>query len=141
MRDVDEKQAFAARLKQALKRSPKRIETPSELAIQFSLRHPNASVTSQAVQKWLAGRAIPTPDKIATLAEWLDVSPSWLRHGVADMPRPARGRSSGLQEPHPPTAAERELLERLRRLPEARRRLVEDIVEQFSLDADAWQRP
>jgi len=141
MRAADEKRAFAERLRQALKRSPRRIETPTELAIQFSLRHPNSSVTPQAAQKWLSGRAVPTPDKIETLAEWLDVSATWLRHGVADAPRPGRKPVAALREPSSPTAAEWVVLERLRRLPEARRRLVEEIVEQFSLDEDAWRRP
>ncbi len=40
-----------------------------------------------------------------------------------------------------PSASELALLERMRRLPEARRKLVEEIVEQFLLDGDVWQRP
>lgn len=140
MRAADEKRAFSERLKQALKRSPKKIETPTDLATQFSLRS-NESITPQAAQKWLSGRAVPTADKIRTLAEWLDVSEAWLRYGVADAPRPARGRPPVMREPPMPSAEELLLLERLRRLPEARRRLVEEIVEQFLLDGDVWQRP
>lgn len=139
MRAADEKRAFSERLKQALKRSPKKIQTPSDLATQFCLRS-DAPITPQAAQKWLSGRAIPTVDKIRTLAEWLDVSEAWLRYGVADIPRPASGRPLALQEPLVPSPDELQLLERMRRLPEARRRLVEEIVEQFLLDGDVWRR-
>ena len=66
MRSMDEKREFADRLKQALKRGPKKIKTPSELALQFGLR--GKSVTAQAAQKWLTGAAMPTPDKIAAKA-------------------------------------------------------------------------
>ena len=138
MRSMDEKQAFADRLKQALKRSPKKIETPSELALQFGLL--GKSVTAQAAQKWLVGTAMPTPDKIAALAQWLDVSEKWLRFGMTDEVQPPR-RPAAMREPHQPSAAEWTLLERLRLMPEARRKLVQDLIEQLSLDAEVWKRP
>jgi hypothetical protein len=78
---IDEKLAFSKRLKLALKRSNKKIDTPAELALQFNLRHPNESITAQAAQKWLTGKAKPTVDKINTIAVWLVVSPHWLRFG------------------------------------------------------------
>jgi transcriptional regulator with XRE-family HTH domain len=51
------------------------------LANRFNLRHPNKSVTPQAVHNWLIGQSIPTADKIDTLAKWLGSTPEWLRHG------------------------------------------------------------
>ena len=36
---------------------------------------------NQVFHHWLVGRSIPTPDKIETLAKWLDTSGEWLRHG------------------------------------------------------------
>ncbi|WP_017232908.1 transcriptional regulator [Pandoraea sp. B-6] len=140
MPTLDEKKAFAARLKQALKRSPKKIETASELATQFNLRHPVEPITPQAAQKWLTGTARPTVDKIKTLAEWLDVSEQWLRFGVTDMkrPRPAKGASAVADEVRP-TALELELLRRLRGLSAHRRQIVEEIIEQFALDGEVWR--
>ncbi|OZI77659.1 hypothetical protein CAL22_03780 [Bordetella genomosp. 12] len=44
MQSMDDKQAFAARLRLALKRSPKLIESATRLAVQFSLRHPDAAM-------------------------------------------------------------------------------------------------
>ena len=87
----DEKLAFSARLKAALKRSAKRVATPTELAIQFSLRHPNDPITPQAAQKWLTGKARPRPDKMETLAEWLEVPVHWLSYGP---PKPARPKAA-----------------------------------------------
>ena len=140
MQVMDEKRAFALRLKQALKRSPKKIETAAELAVQFSLRHPDAAITPQAAQKWLTGRARPTPDKIETLATWLDVSPTWLRYGIADKRRPAKPRGAAEIQSLQSTADEQLLLQRLRRMPEARRLLVLEIVEQFSLEGEVWSQ-
>lgn len=140
MSELDEKKAFAARLKQALKRSSKRIETASELAIQFNLRHPAEPITPQAAQKWLSGSARPTLDKIKTLAAWLDVSEQWLRFGVTDMKRPRQpGQRQNVDETIVPTGEELELIGRLRRLSAYRRQLIEGVIEQFSLDREIWK--
>nr|WP_175802141.1 transcriptional regulator [Burkholderia anthina] len=140
MPDSDEKKEFAARLKQALKRSPKRIETASELAIQFNLRHPVEPITPQAAQKWLTGTARPTVDKIKTLAAWLDVSDQWLRFGVTDMKRPRRLPQQQQEEKAiTPTPDELRLLGRLRGLSAYQKQLVEGVIEQFSLDREIWQ--
>lgn len=42
-------------------------------------------VTTLAARKWLMGEAMPTQDRIQLLAEWLNVSASWLRFGVKAM--------------------------------------------------------
>ncbi|WP_234774746.1 transcriptional regulator [Paraburkholderia tropica] len=140
MPESDEKKAFATRLKQALKRSSKRIETATQLSTQFNLRHPAEPITPQAAQKWLTGTARPTVDKIKTLADWLDVSPEWLRFGVTDMKRsrPARDAKSADATVRP-TAEELDLLRRLRGLSAYRRQLVEGVIEQFSLDGEVWK--
>lgn len=139
MSELDEKKAFAARLKQALKRSSKRIETASALATQFNLRHPAEPITPQAAQKWLSGTARPTLDKIKTLADWLDVSVEWLRFGVTDMKRSRPAKGAKPRETIQPTADELELLRRLRGLSAYRRQLVEGVIEQFSLDGEIWK--
>jgi len=139
MPTLDEKQAFTFRLKQALKRSPKKIEAASQLATQFNLRHPAEPITPQAAQKWLSGTARPTVDKIKTLAEWLDVSEQWLRYGVTDMKRSRPKGAKPSDEAIRPTAEELELIRRLRQLSAYRRQLVEGIVEQFALDGEIWK--
>jgi transcriptional regulator with XRE-family HTH domain len=140
MPDMDEKKAFAARLNQALKRSSKKVETATQLAMQFNLRYSAEPVTPQAAQKWLLGTARPTADKIRTLADWLDVSEQWLRYGVTDAKRSKS--SKGVEqsdETIQPTADELVLLRRLRSLSEHRRQLVEDVIEQLALDGEIWK--
>lgn len=135
----DEKKDFASRLKQALTRSSKKIESPSELALQFNLRHPSEPVSAQAAHKWLTGKAMPTADKIETLAEWLGVPVQWLRFGIPETVRPKRKPAKGgkgeigLLAPD-----EAELIGRLRAMPEIQRKLVMDLVEQLTLDGEMW---
>jgi transcriptional regulator with XRE-family HTH domain len=139
----DEKQAFAARLKQALKRSPKKVVTATDLSIQFNLRHQNEPITVQAAQKWLAGQARPTIDKIETLAEWLNVSVQWLRYGIAEERqsittgrKAQKGKAAAAIQP---TDDELRLIARIRTLSEHRRYLVNEIVEQFALEQEMWR--
>jgi transcriptional regulator with XRE-family HTH domain len=138
MPSQEEKLAFANRLKQALTRSPKRIETAAELALNFNLRHPTDPITPQAAQKWLSGQALPTIDKIATLSEWLDVSLAWLGLGVVEHRSGGKSKSvkvkRAAEPPPPPTAEELELLEKLRTLSGHKRYLLIQVLDQFVLD-------
>lgn len=78
---MDEKQAFSDRLLAALKSAGVAIASPTRLALQFNLQHHGKPVTAQAVRKWLSGQAIPSHDKLLTLAMWLNIPPSALRFG------------------------------------------------------------
>ncbi len=141
MSTQDEKIAFAERLKQALKRSRKKIETAADLALQFNLRHSNEPITAQAAQKWLAGKSHPTPDKIATLADWLNVSPQWLRHGIGEKARPQATRLVS-KEPTADTNVfsddERQLIQKMRLLTEHRRYLITQLVQELALEQEMW---
>lgn len=134
-----EKLAFAQRLALALTRNPKKVSTPTELALQFNLRHQNDPITPQAAQKWLSGKALPTPDKLETLATWLNVSPLWLRHGISESKplRPSIASPIPKQDGLSPT--ELLFLEHYRNLPAHRRKLVNEIVEQFALEQEIWR--
>jgi transcriptional regulator with XRE-family HTH domain len=134
----DEREAFAERLRQALKRSPKKVNTAAELALQFNLRHPAEPITQQAAQKWLTGQARPTLEKVETLSEWLSVPAQWLLYGKADQrtqgapgKKGQKGKSAATIQP---TEDELKLLARIRSMPEHRRNLVLEIVEQLSLE-------
>lgn len=137
-----EKAAFAERLKLALTRSSKKIETATELALQFNLRHPNDPVTQQAVQKWLSGKACPTPDKIETLADWLGVSAHWLRFGSPN--DVSRQRSSGKRQiasqQNAPTFSndETRLMERFRQLTPHQQVLIAGLIVQLILEKEIW---
>lgn len=138
----DEKLAFSERLKAALKRSSKRVSTPTELAIQFSLRHPNDPITPQAAQKWLSGKARPRPDKMETLAEWLEVPVHWLSYGP---PKPARRKAAATRArqqqgrydaPLALSAEETKWVLRLRSLSTHQQKLLLDLMDQLALERE-----
>lgn len=85
--------------------------SPTILQREYNSLSNRAPITIHAARKWLMGEAIPTQGRIQILAEWLNVSPSWLRFGeeqnktkTADM-----------------TAQERRLIQGFRRLTEKQR--------------------
>jgi len=81
MPTIDEKAAFSKRLQLALRRSQDPVQGATELALRFNLRHTGEAVTAQTTHKWITGRAIPTNDKLATIAKWLNVDEHWLHYG------------------------------------------------------------
>lgn len=84
MHSESDKIGFSKRLKVALELAGFHSLSLAEISNKFNLRHPNKSVTPQAVHNWLIGQSIPTPDKIETLSKWLNTSPEWLRYGKMD---------------------------------------------------------
>lgn len=64
----------------------------------------------------------------------------WIRVDFGDqLPRPSKKRASQTEMPSVTlTVEESQLVRRLRSLPEARRRLVLELVEQFVLDEEVW---
>ena len=89
MTATEERASFSRRLKEALRKA--RVEArPTRLARDFNLRHHGDPVTTQTARKWLHGRALPTQDKLRTLAQWLEAPPHWLRYGEAEHSLAAR---------------------------------------------------
>lgn len=125
--------AFAERLRLALTRSRRKIETPSQLAQQFNLRYQGAPISKQAAQKWLAGESRPTPQKVVVLAAMCNVAEPWLRLGVSSpelrqvpaAPQPATAANT--------TPAELHFLTKFRQLTAHQQGLVVDLVEQLGL--------
>ncbi|MBI2960037.1 MAG: hypothetical protein HYY28_06970 [Betaproteobacteria bacterium] len=58
--------------------------SPTRVAREFNLRYHGDPVTAPAIRKWLLGEALPSQDKIRVLAQWLEVTPQWLRFGESD---------------------------------------------------------
>lgn len=140
---IDEKFDFSKRLRLALKRSHRPIDSATELALQFNLRHPNDSITVQAAHKWLTGKARPTADKIETLASWLCVSAHWLRYGSPSdvKPKQATGaRRTKLQAEKESSLSEEEikLVKQFRRLSTHQRHLIAELTEQLAVEQEIW---
>ncbi|WP_310451847.1 hypothetical protein [Sulfuritalea sp.] len=81
MRSTLEREDFSRRLMEALARVGDDGSSPTRLAREFNRRYPGAPVTLHASRKWLNGEALPAQDKLRVLAEWLGVTPEWLRFG------------------------------------------------------------
>ena len=79
-----ERTGFSSRLQQCLRNSHHSPDSPTELAREFNVRFNARPITVHAARKWLIGEAIPTQDKMRTLATWLQVPIEWLRFGSND---------------------------------------------------------
>ena len=76
-----ERTGFSNRLQLCLRNSHHSADSPTELAREFNIRFSGQPITVHAARKWLVGEAIPTQDKMRTLADWLQVPIEWLRFG------------------------------------------------------------
>jgi transcriptional regulator with XRE-family HTH domain len=129
-----EKAAFTKRLEFALRRSPESVQGATELALRFNLRHEGNAISPQTAHKWLTGRAIPTNDKLATIAKWLNVEQHWLHYG----PAPAKPSSAAKEEIV--KAAKKlspeliNLAAKIQELPPHRRYLIEELIAQLQQD-------
>jgi transcriptional regulator with XRE-family HTH domain len=133
MPTVDEKAAFAERLKLAMRRAPEKLKGATDLARGFNLRHYGAEpVSTQTAHKWLSGRTIPTNDKLQTLAEWFSVEVHWLHYG----PPPGGAQQSTPKpvapgEKYPLSPETLELASKIESLDPHRRYLVQELIAQF----------
>ncbi|WP_027467662.1 transcriptional regulator [Deefgea rivuli] len=126
----NDKIAFSVRLKQALERSSRTVETGTQLAIQFNLRYLGESISQQTAHKWLNAQSIPTDDKIRVLANWLDVPFQWLRNGDSEE---RLIRLEPLNNPVMLSDEEIRHIQKLRVLPEYQRVLIEKLLTEFAL--------
>jgi len=78
-----EREGFSERLQQALRNADFSPDSPTQLAREFNIRFEGRPITVHAARKWLVGEAIPTQEKLRTLAQWLCVPAEWLRFGGA----------------------------------------------------------
>ncbi len=76
-----EREDFSERLQLALRNAEYSPDSPTQLAREFNIRFPGRPITVHAARKWLVGEAIPTQEKLRTLAQWLGVPAEWLRFG------------------------------------------------------------
>jgi transcriptional regulator with XRE-family HTH domain len=84
MNPLNEREGFSERLQQALRNADYSQESPTQLAREFNIRFEGRPITVHAARKWLVGEAIPTQEKLRTLAHWLGVPAEWLRFGGAE---------------------------------------------------------
>ncbi|WP_338846619.1 hypothetical protein V8J88_23060 [Massilia sp. W12] len=85
MNSNTERESFSERLQQALKNAHYSPDSPTRLAREFNIRFEGRPITVHAARKWIVGEAIPTQEKLRTLAQWLGVPADWLRFGGSEL--------------------------------------------------------
>ena len=116
-----EREDFSGRLQHALRTADYSSNSPTQLAREFNVRFAGRPITVHAARKWLMGEAIPTQEKLRTLAHWLGVPADWLRFGGDDL------RASGEATSHF-ESADVKLIADLQRLDEHNRVIAREII-------------
>jgi len=81
----NEKQAFSNRLILAMKATPDAVKTGTKHGVDAAKLKAKARVSREMARRYLEGMAIPNPDPMKAIAEWLNVRVTWLRDGEAPM--------------------------------------------------------
>lgn len=118
-----EREDFSGRLQQALRNADYSPDSPTQLAREFNVRFSGKAITVHAARKWLVGEAIPTQEKLRTLAQWLGVPAEWLRFGGETAPTNAGGEVASRFE-----SADVKLIADLQRLDEHYRVIAREII-------------
>lgn len=122
IKSSSERDAFSARLQQCLRDSSYSPDSPTELAREFNLRFSGQSITVHAARKWLIGEAMPTQDKLRTLAQWLQVRIEWLRFGGDAQPLKSAESANALR------SSDLKLIADLRMLDDSHRQIVREFI-------------
>jgi transcriptional regulator with XRE-family HTH domain len=112
----NERERFSQRLQQALRNAHYSPDSPTELAREFNMRFAGGHITVHAARKWLMGEAIPTQDKMRTLASWLLVPIEWLRFGNEENNGAVPETHSGLDSANLKLVADMQLLDEHHRM-------------------------
>jgi transcriptional regulator with XRE-family HTH domain len=118
-----EREDFSSRLQQALRNADYSPDSPTLLAREFNIRFAGRPITVHAARKWLVGEAIPTQEKLRTLAQWLGVPAEWLRFGGQESQPQAGGA-----EPARFESADVKLIADLQRLDEHYQLIAREII-------------
>lgn len=122
MNPSTEREGFSERLQQALRNADYSPESPTQLAREFNIRFEGRPITVHAARKWLVGEAIPTQEKLRTLARWLGVPAEWLRFGGAETPSDEASNQARFE------SADVKLMAELHRLDEHHRAIAREFI-------------
>lgn len=121
-----EREEFSRRLRLALQNASYSSDSPTQLAREFNIRFAGLPITVHAARKWLVGEAIPTQEKLRTLAYWLGVPAEWLRFGGSMPTIPNADQAPDLQAHFESTDVK--LLADLQRLDEQYKHIAREII-------------
>lgn len=120
-----ERESFSQRLQQALRSADYSPDSPTQLAREFNLRFDGRPITVHAARKWIVGEAIPTQEKLRTLAHWLGVPAEWLRFGGSET---ANASGTGGAVPTRFESADVKLIADLQRLDEHHQAIAREFI-------------
>ncbi|MDB5841487.1 MAG: hypothetical protein JWQ23_3439 [Herminiimonas sp.] len=120
-----EREDFSERLQLALRNADYSPDSPTQLAREFNIRFAGRPITVHAARKWLVGEAIPTQEKLRTLAQWLGVPAEWLRFGGSDN---GSGQAGGGDPTSRFESADVKLIADLQRLDEHNQAIAREII-------------
>lgn len=98
---------------------------PGVLMTQFNSRFHGPSIAFQTASRWLNGAAIPKPDKLVVLADWLHMDRGLLGFGEKEL---RRGNDKQIKERAAAYDSDEQLLYAIHDLPDAQRKLVHELV-------------
>jgi len=101
---------------------------PGVLLTQFNSRFRGRSISFQTASRWLGAKSVPTPDKLAVLADWLQLDRGYL--GFGEKPSRQLPNSQVDRQIKEERAAyeEHELVDAFRALSAEHRRLVREVI-------------
>ena len=102
---------------------------PVVLEREFNLRYSGKPMTISGVRKWLIGTAIPSADKLLTLAKWLNVPPEELAFDK-DMQKAIEQREINWQEEI--GYKDKEIFEAFLALPTPQKKIVREVIVAFA---------
>ena len=115
---------FAQRLRDAMLEGGHEAK-PAVLERGFNLHWRGKPMTLHGVRRWLRGETLPAQDKLVALAEWLRVSPQFLRYGAEVEKRIEDDRARWERAIH---ITERDVIEAYLGLPAIEKRAVREII-------------
>lgn len=124
MPSANDPSPFGIRFRQAMRRAGHGSLGATELADALAAEFPDG-LSIQSAHKWLAGTAVPRPERLAVLAKWLGVSEHWLRYGPD--PKASNRLTGGTDR----SLNAKDMARRIQALSEAQREIVEALLIEF----------
>lgn len=121
---ADHRMEFSERLAAAMQKAGYEPR-PVVLMTQFNSRFHGRSIAFQTASRWLNGLAIPKPDKLIALADWLHMDRGLLGFGEKEL---RRDSDKQIKERAAAYDADEQLLHAIQTLSGAQRKLVRELV-------------
>ena len=93
-----QKEAFSKRLIRAMRESSVARKSGTKHGVDATALKGVAGVSREMARRYLEGQAIPNPDPMKAIADWLGIRVAWLRDGEEPMKPDLMGHTNGVVE-------------------------------------------